>query len=64
MVVDLVVRGTRLGLNKRFIVYAKQNDVMVERFKADLPLSGHGIYWTNICTRTKAYDEKEVKELE
>jgi hypothetical protein len=37
---------------------------MVERFKADLPLSGRGVYWTNICTRTKAYDEKEVKELE
>ena len=56
--------GNEFELNKRFIVYAKRNDVNVKRFKADLPLSGRGIYWTNICTCTRAYHEKEVKELE
>lgn len=56
--------GYDFELNKRSIVYAKRNDVMVERFNADVPLSGRGIYWTNICTRTGIFDEDEAKLLE
>ena len=73
MVADEVVGYTGLGggdcgfrftLNERFIVYGDRDAAMAEGSMADKPLYGRGIYWTNICTRTRLYDDDEVRELE
>lgn len=73
MVADQVIVYTGMGngdcgfqfkLNERYIVYGDRDDVRADRYMADKQLYGRGIYWTGICTRTRLYDEEEVKQLE
>jgi hypothetical protein len=48
----------------RYIVYGSDGDDEAKRLSADVPLSGRGIYWTSICTRSRPVDEAELRALE
>jgi hypothetical protein len=69
VVVYTAYEGTECGmefiLNERYVIYASRDpEFAVQKVGAVQPLYGPGIYWTNSCTRTRAYDEAEVKALE
>lgn len=55
--------GFPFVVGEKYVVYGADEDVRASRFYGDKPLTGRGIYWTNICTRTRAFDEGEVREL-
>jgi len=56
--------GFEFAVGKRYVVYASRDAGNQGQLLASKPLTGRGVFWTNICTRTKTYDESEVKELE
>lgn len=47
----------------RYVIYGADSDYDAGRLSADRSLIGRGIYWTNICTRTRAFEEQEVRQL-
>lgn len=56
--------GFLFEMDKRYVIYGDDNGSNKTRMYADKPLKGRGIYRTNICTRTRAYDDAEVRDLE
>lgn len=55
--------GFHFVVGERYVIYGDDDDARASRFYGDKPLTGRGIYWTNICIRTRAFDEGEVREL-
>lgn len=56
--------GSHFTVGGRYVIYGDdQTYLATGREARDFP-SGIGIYWTNSCTRTRAFEETEVKELE
>lgn len=55
--------GFHFELGGRYVIYGDDDDTRASLFYGDKPLTGRGIYWTNICTRTRPFDAVEVKEL-
>lgn len=55
--------GFPFAVGERYVVYGSGDYPMADSFIADKPLTGSGIYWTDICTRTCAFQEEEVKQL-
>jgi hypothetical protein len=56
--------GYQFEVSKRYVIYGSRDNGAGESPWAEKPVTGRGIYWTSICTRTRAYDESEIKELE
>lgn len=56
--------GFQFKPGERYVIYGVNNDTARKELIAAHALVGRGIYWTNICMRTKRYDEGEVRELE
>lgn len=56
--------GFQFKIGERYIIYGVENDEVRKQWMADKPLFRRGIYWTNICMRTRPYEEEEVKTLE
>ena len=56
--------GFDFAVGDRYVIYGDRECYMASGKEArDFP-SGRGIYWTSHCTRTRSFDEAEVKELE
>ena len=56
--------GFRFVVGGRYVIYAGEDCYLANgRDAGDFP-RGNGIYWTNHCTRTRSFDEAELKELE
>lgn len=56
--------GVRFEVGQRYVVYGADGHSWSGKMLAEVPLRGRGIYWTSICTRTRPYEETEVKALE
>lgn len=56
--------GVHFQVGQRYVVYGDDGGSITKERIADVPLHGRGIYWTSICTRTRPYEEEEVKALE
>jgi hypothetical protein len=69
VIVYTAVEGTECGFDFHeglsYIVYGDRDSSFDGRqVSSDEPLYGRGIYWTSTCTRTRAYDEEEVKDID
>lgn len=56
--------GSVFEIGGRYILYGENNRPYKGHWFADEPLVGRGIIWTDVCMRTRPYDEAEIKELE
>lgn len=56
--------GYEFQVGERYVIYTSDGDEIRGRMSASRPLWGRGIYWTSICTRTRRFDEAEIRELE
>ncbi|MEZ4789557.1 MAG: hypothetical protein R2811_06010 [Flavobacteriales bacterium] len=56
--------GFRFEVGKRFIVYGVTGDAIASDYASRYPLSGPNIFRTNICFRTRAYDDEEDRALD
>ncbi len=48
----------------RYVIYGSRDLPYNGKWTGEKPLQGKNTLWTNICTRTRQYDESEIKELE
>lgn len=48
---------------KTYIIYGNKHSFYHRKYKAANPLKGKNTWWTDKCTRTKPYDENEVKAI-
>jgi hypothetical protein len=56
--------GFRFIEGNKYIIFGGTRSYFGGDDKYQKFLTGQGIYWTNICTRTNVYYESEIKELE
>jgi len=70
VVIYTEVEGVDCGIDflrgQRYIVYGYRDnrEYRSGRVTGPKPLYGRGVYWTNTCTRTRLFEEAEVKALE
>lgn len=59
--------GYNFELNSDYIIYATRNGFDNSRFLTETErqqdVEKENTYWTNLCTRTKKFDNKEIEEL-